>query len=81
MPKIFEKDGFVIYVYPLEMNERHHLAHIHIYRGRFGGASMVLQIPDLEVLANTMNAADSRKAKILVTSHLSEILEKLEALW
>jgi hypothetical protein len=78
MPKIFEAGGFVIYVYPLEMSERHHELHIHVYRGSFSGPSMVVQIPNLEVLSNTLNASDTRKAKKLLIDNLPEILEKME---
>ena len=77
MPKIFEKNGFVIYVYPYEMNERHHLPHIHIYKGSFNGNSMVVEIPNLSVLANTMTASETRKAMRLIEENLEDILNKL----
>lgn len=39
---------------------------------------MVVQVPTLAVLSNTLNAADTRKAKALLTDNLPEILVKME---
>jgi hypothetical protein len=78
MPKIFEKNGFVIYVYPYELNERHHLIHVHVYRGSFGGDSMVVEIPSLAILANNLKTGDKRKAMELISDNLAAILAKLE---
>ena len=75
MPKIFSAGGFVIYVYPGEQSGRHHLLHIHIYRGSYSGEALVVQIPELLVLASTMKISDARGAMRVVEENLTEILE------
>jgi len=76
MPKIFERDGFVIYVYFDERAGRHHLPHIHVYRGRFGGDSLVVQIPELAILHSDMMASNKKAAMQIIEENLTEILEK-----
>jgi hypothetical protein len=73
MPRIFDKDGFVIYFYGSERNERHHLTHVHIYKARFGGDSMIVTIPQLEILESDMNSRDEKKALQILTENLEEI--------
>ena len=75
--KIFDENGFVIYVYPNEENERHHAVHIHIHRGSHTGASLVVHIPSLTLFANTMKANDARRAMKFIEENLDEIIRRM----
>lgn len=78
MPKIFSKDGFVVYFYKSEEDERHHMRHVHIYKSRFGGESLVVTIPELAILHSDLSARDEKIAMQVLVANLQEILRKVE---
>lgn len=62
MPKVLEANGFAVYIY---LND-HTPAHVHVFRGRFGGEEIVINLRDLSVRENYMKANEARRALELV---------------
>jgi hypothetical protein len=65
MPRVLEAEGFVIYIY---LND-HLPAHVHAFRGSFGGDEIVINLLDLSIRENYMKASDARKALRLVEDY------------
>ncbi len=65
MPIVLKESGFVIYIF----GDDHLPKHVHIYRGRFGGPLLIVNLLDFYVRTNRMKANDACRALRLVEAN------------
>lgn len=56
------QNGYVFYIFEND----HDPMHVHVFRGSFSGSEIEINLIDLSIRENHMNASDTRKALRLV---------------